>query len=188
MLKYILLALGGLAVFLSVAGTAPAAETTLRLRGSDLTFTGKLNGFDGKTFELATERFGSMLLSTERYDCIAGSCDVTKVNPAAAVAPRANGIGSAAPAPTLNQNALPTDDRNTRQFEEFLKWRKDQARKQQIRKNSTRKKSARIKAKRQTRVRDTPRPPAPKDIKPETPANAKAKPRKQTLWGLVFGE
>lgn len=84
MLRYIQLGLMGFAALWAMGGPTSAAEVQMRLRGSDLTFTGQIISFDGKTYRVDSELFGSVNLDIGKYECLAGACGVTvSVSPAA---------------------------------------------------------------------------------------------------------
>lgn len=87
MFAYIRFALLALIAFSAAAGPVLAAEATMRLRGSDLTFTGEVISFDGETYRLETELFGTVNLDLRRFECIDGACLSKATTATAAVGP-----------------------------------------------------------------------------------------------------
>ena len=87
MFRSLCLAMVSLACLLVIAGPALSAEVTMRLRGSDMTLTGNLVSFDGNTYRIESELFGTVDLEIERFECIAGACSQTTDAPDAAAGP-----------------------------------------------------------------------------------------------------
>ena len=87
MFRYIRCALISLAALVAAIGPALADEATMRLRGSDLTFTGTVLSFDGNSYKLETELFGTVTLDLRRFECISGACTATVTAATAAVGP-----------------------------------------------------------------------------------------------------
>jgi hypothetical protein len=126
MFRYIFLALAGLTALAAAPSSAPAAEATLHLRGSDLIVTGTVISFDGYTYRLETERFGKVNIDLRRYECVSGVCLATTVNSAATAAARSKEIVSIPPLTTNNQISVLAEKQNTQLFQEFLKWQNKQ--------------------------------------------------------------
>ncbi len=74
MFRYIRLALIGAVALCTTTYPILAAEVTMRLRGSELTFTAKIINFDGKTYKVETELFGKANLDARRFECVSDSC------------------------------------------------------------------------------------------------------------------
>ena len=51
-----------------------AREVVLSLKGSQIEFTGRLNGFDGRTWLLEANSFGLMALDAAHWDCTGEAC------------------------------------------------------------------------------------------------------------------
>lgn len=84
---FILMTFFGIIAISMNARPTSAAEATMRLRGSDLTFTGTVISFDGKIYSLETTVFGKVKLDIRRFECISGACSATITNSAAAAGP-----------------------------------------------------------------------------------------------------
>lgn len=80
----------GMAALASQLAAEPAREVVLRLKGSDIEFTGRLNGFDGRTWLLEANSFGLMALEAARWDCSGEACSSSRA--AAAAAPSTFGF------------------------------------------------------------------------------------------------
>jgi len=126
MFRYIFLARAGITVLAAAPNSAPAAEVTMHLRGSDLTITGTVISFDGNTYKLETERFGKVNLDLRRYECVSGACLATTVDSAITAAPRPKEVVSIPPLTTNNQIPVLVEKQNTQLFQEFLKWQEKQ--------------------------------------------------------------
>jgi phosphate transport system substrate-binding protein len=87
MFRHLQFAFVSLVIVFVTASPMLAAEITMRLRGSDLTFTGTVISFDGNTYRLETELFGNVNLDLRRFECVAGACSDTTTESAATVGP-----------------------------------------------------------------------------------------------------
>ena len=87
MFRHVRRVLMGVVALWATTGPTLAAEITMRLRGSELTFTGKVIGFDGQTYRLDTGLFGKVNLDVRRFECIAGDCPAAAAGSAAAASP-----------------------------------------------------------------------------------------------------
>ena len=94
MFRYIRIVLMGVAALWGTASQTLAAEVTMRLRGSALTFTGKVISFDGQNYRLDTERFGKVNLNVRKFECVAGACPVAAAGSAATAGPNFGVHGS----------------------------------------------------------------------------------------------
>ena len=94
MFRYIRIVLMGVAALWGTGSQTLAAEVTMRLRGSALTFTGKVISFDGQNYRLDTERFGKVNLNVRKFECVAGACPVAAAGSAATAGPNFGVHGS----------------------------------------------------------------------------------------------
>jgi len=85
--RYIRLAVLVLAALSATACPTLSEEATMRLRGSDLTFSGEVISFDGETYRLETQLFGKVNLDLRRFECISGACLSAATTPTAVVGP-----------------------------------------------------------------------------------------------------
>ena len=54
--------------------TASAGDLTLKMRGGDFTFTGKLLSFDNTKYSIRLPSLGTLTLDASRFDCVSGDC------------------------------------------------------------------------------------------------------------------
>ena len=120
MMRYILTTFVGLSVAGAVAIPAEADEATMRLRGSDQTFTGELTEFDGKSYLLENKLFGKVYLDAARFKCISGAC----FNPVQALAAKASPQEDVTvePSGSTESGTTITEEERTQLFREFLEW------------------------------------------------------------------
>ena len=76
--------------------SAFAAQATLRFKGGGFEVSGELLSFDGRQYEIKSDVLGLMMLDSNRFDCIAGSCPTAPMrsSPAAAVARPTGNLGT----------------------------------------------------------------------------------------------
>ena len=53
---------------------ASGADLTLRMRGGDFTFTGRLVSFDNQKYTIRLPSLGMLSLDATRFDCVSGAC------------------------------------------------------------------------------------------------------------------
>ena len=105
-------------------GTAALAnEVTMRLRGGEQEFSGKLISFDGSAYVLETQLFGEMSFDVSRFECVSGACVPPEKDQAVA-------RKSAKDEPTVGltqdrEIELFEGFRNWNNFQTFLEWRKN---------------------------------------------------------------
>ncbi len=128
MVRYIRIVFVVLGVACATGTAALADEVTMRMRGGEQEFTGKLISFDGKVYVLETALFGELNFDVARFECISAACQKVE----------AGKNDTPGTANQLNENSqlkitqeqkvkLFKDFQNKqqlRQFEEFLKWKK----------------------------------------------------------------
>lgn len=120
MMRYTVTTLLGLAAATVSIVPLSAAEATMRLRGSDQTFTGELVEFDGKSYLIENELFGKVYLDAARFECISGACFNPSRATASVKAPQ-DEVTVAPSADTQKQPAITQEERN-QLFKEFLEW------------------------------------------------------------------
>lgn len=69
------------------AGSASAADVTVRMRGSTFEIKGELVETNARGWLVLTPGLGTLMLDNSRYECVAGPCDPAAVAPAADDAP-----------------------------------------------------------------------------------------------------
>lgn len=105
-------------------GTATLAdEVTMRLRGAEQEFSGKLMSFDGKVYVLETQLFGEMNFDVSRFECVSGAC----VPPEKEKSIAATSAGDPPPSGLTRDRQIELFEgfRNWNNFQTFLEWRKN---------------------------------------------------------------
>lgn len=108
-------------------GTAALAnEVTMRLRGSEQQFSGKLINFDGKVYVLETQLFGEMNFDVSRFECISGPC----VSPEKDESVARSSVDDPASGGLTRDGEIELFEgfRNWNNFQTFLEWRKNNPR------------------------------------------------------------
>jgi len=100
-----------------------ANDVTMRLRGGEQEFSGKLISFDGTVYVLETQVFGEMNFDVSRFECVSGPClpsgkDVSVAGTSADDAPSVDITRD-------RQIELFEGFRDWNDFETFLEWRKN---------------------------------------------------------------
>ena len=136
--KSIPIVLSFLAAISAAANTVLAADATMRLRGGQQTFTGKVISFDGYTYRIETEMFGIVNIDLKRFECVAGACaaEATKTMPNPVE--RTGSIETPPPTPeNADSTASPTSNKlvpgkltdleKLQFFRDFLEWKRSQS-------------------------------------------------------------
>ena len=97
-------------------------EVTMRLRGSEQQFSGKLLSYDGNVYVLETQIFGEMRFDASRFECISVDCEKIANQLAAGTSP-ANEQAETVLSPD-QQIELFKGFRDWNDFQTFLEWRK----------------------------------------------------------------
>ncbi len=106
--------------------TVSANEVTMRLRGGEQEFSGKLITFDGSVYVLETQLFGEMNFDVSRFECISGPCAPSEKG--ASVAPTSTDDAPPVGLTRDRQIELFEGFRDWNNFETFLEWRKNNPR------------------------------------------------------------
>ena len=110
----------------SVTGAAISAdEVTMRLRGAEQEFSGKLMSFDGKIYVIETPLFGEMNFDVSRFECVSGPC----VPPGKKESITSTSTDDPAPSDLTRKRQIELFEgfRDWNNFQTFLEWRKSNA-------------------------------------------------------------
>ena len=116
------LVLVSLTIACMTAAAALADDVTMRMRGSEQQFSGKLKSYDGNAYVVETELFGDMTFDASRFECISAGCAKVAGEVAAGSRP-----AKQQPETALSRQReieLFEGFRDWNDFQTFLEWRR----------------------------------------------------------------